>query len=54
MAYGTSRGKSSGRTQNMAKLGGAQSKLRLISDMKDENMQPGYKKATKQGPHKKV
>jgi hypothetical protein len=38
----------------MAKLGGSQSKLRLMSDMKEENMQPGYKRAAKQGPHKKV
>lgn len=52
MAYGM---KSSGRTQNMTKLGGGSRKLSLKTDMKPENMPHGsFKKAAKSGPHKKV
>lgn len=54
MAYGM-KGKGSGRTLNMAKLGGHSPKLKLKTDMRPENMSHGsFKKAAKSGPHKKV
>lgn len=49
MAYG----KSSGRTQNMAKLGGSGKKLNLKSDM-GPGIAGSSKKGPKAGPHKKV
>lgn len=52
---GYGKGKSSGQTQNMAKLGGSSRKLSLKTDMQQSNMPHGtFKKAAKSGPHKKV
>ena len=51
--YGSGKSKRGGFSGNLVKLGGSSRKLALKTDMRSENMAPGFKKAGKQA-HKRA